>query len=58
MVATHPDADHLGGLPDVLDAFEVSAVYVSGDTKGTTTSNTFLRAVREEGARVFEAPPG
>jgi competence protein ComEC len=58
MVATHPDADHIGGLPDVLDAFEVSTIYLSGDTKGTTTSNTFLRAVRDEGARVFEARAG
>lgn len=58
MVATHPDADHIGGLPDVLDAFEVSTVYLSGDTKGTTTSNTFLRAVRDEGAQVFEVRAG
>lgn len=58
MVATHPDADHIGGLPYVLDAFEVSTVYLSGDTKGTTTSNTFLRAVRDEGAKVFEARAG
>ncbi len=58
MVATHPDADHIGGLPDVLDAFKVSAVYISGDTTGTTTYNTFLRAVQEEGARVFEARAG
>lgn len=58
MVASHPDADHIGGLPDVLDAFEVSTVYASGDTKGTTTSNAFLRAVQEDGARVFEARAG
>lgn len=58
VVATHPDADHIGGLPDVLDAFEVSTVYVSGDTKGTTTANAFLRAVRDEGAKVFEARAG
>ena len=58
MVATHPDADHIGGLADVLDAFEVSTVYLSGDTKGTTTSNTFLSAVGDEGAQVVEARAG
>ncbi len=59
MVATHPDADHIGGLPDVLDAFSVSAVYLSGEAdKGTTTFNTFLRAVQAEGAQVFEARAG
>lgn len=59
LVATHPDADHIGGLPDVLDAFPVSTVYLSGEAdKGTTTFNTFLRAVQEEGAQVFEARAG
>lgn len=53
LVATHPDADHVGGLPDVLDAFEVETVYLSGDdSKGTLTYNTFLRGVRDEGASV------
>ena len=58
LVATHPDADHVGGLPDVLDAFDVATVYVSGDTKGTSTFNTFLRGVRDEGSQVIEARDG
>ena len=58
LVATHPDADHVGGLPDVLDAFDVATVYLSGDTKGTSTFNTFLRAVRDEGSRVIESRDG
>lgn len=28
--ATHSDADHIGGLPFVLDAFQVDALYVNG----------------------------
>ena len=58
LVATHPDADHVGGLPDVLDAFDVATVYLSGDTKGTSTFNTFLRGVRDEGSRVVQARDG
>jgi beta-lactamase superfamily II metal-dependent hydrolase len=59
LVASHPDADHIGGLPDVLDALPVSTVYVSGDaSKATTTFNTFLRAVEREGARVLETRAG
>jgi competence protein ComEC len=49
---SNPDADHIGGFPDVLDAFEVGAVYLSGDPKGTLTYNTFLRGVRDEGSEV------
>lgn len=59
LVATHPDADHIGGLQDVLDAFPVATVYLSGeDDKGTTTFNTFLMSVQDEGAQVFEARAG
>lgn len=58
LVATHPDADHVGGLPQVLDAFDVSTVYLSGDTKGTSTFGTFLRSVRDEGARVVQSRAG
>lgn len=59
LVATHPDADHIGGLPDVFDAFPVSTVYLSGEAdKATTIFNTFLRAVQDEGAQVIEARAG
>jgi len=52
IVVSNPDADHIGGFVDVLDALEVETVYASGDPKGTLTYDTFLRAVREEGANV------
>ncbi|MCA1730613.1 MAG: hypothetical protein LC751_14780 [Actinobacteria bacterium] len=58
LVATHADTDPIGGLPDVLDAFEVRTVYLSGDTKGTSTFNAFLRGVQEEGSQVVEARAG
>src|SRR5215207_1235079 len=51
IVVSNPDADHIGGFLDVLDAFRVQSVYVSGDQNNTLTYNTFLRGVREEGAR-------
>jgi competence protein ComEC len=52
IVVSNPDADHIGGFLDVFDAFEVGAVYASGDPKGTLTYDTFLRAAREEGSRL------
>lgn len=30
MVATHPDADHIGGLPDVLARYQVAHILTSG----------------------------
>jgi beta-lactamase superfamily II metal-dependent hydrolase len=50
LVATHPDSDHIRRLPDVLDAFDVATVCLSGDPKWTSTFNAFLRDVRDEGS--------
>ena len=52
IVVSNPDADHIGGFLDVLDAFAVERVYVSGDPKGTLTYNSFLGGVRQEGSEV------
>jgi beta-lactamase superfamily II metal-dependent hydrolase len=37
IVVSNSDADHIGGFLEVLDAYEVAAVYASGDPKGTST---------------------
>jgi competence protein ComEC len=50
-IVSNPDTDHIGGFLDVLDAFAVESVYVSGDPNNTLTYNAFLRGVRDEGAR-------
>ena len=39
MVATHPHADHIGGLIAVLDSFKVDEIWLYGDT---STSKTYL----------------
>ena len=58
IVVSNPDADHIGGFLDVLDAYEVTNVYLSGDPKGTESYNAFLRGVRDEGSKVTEARTG
>lgn len=62
MVSTSGDADHAGGLADVLDAFTVGNIYVSGYPKETMTYTNFLRAaqneVRSEGANFEEVHAG
>lgn len=35
VLATHTDADHIGGLPDVLDHFNVSTIIENGATSDT-----------------------
>lgn len=58
MVATHPHADHIGGLIAVLDAFEVGEIWLNGDTSTSQTYSQFMSAVNSEGAEVFTARRG
>jgi len=58
MVATHPHADHIGGLIEVLDAFEVDEIWLNGDTSTSQTYSMFMSAVNSEGAQVYEARRG
>lgn len=44
VVATHPDADHIGGLAAVLGAYGVEHVYVNGEANNTDAYNAFLQA--------------
>jgi len=45
MVATHPHSDHIGGLIDVLNNFEVGEVLDSGQIHTTQTFEDFLDAI-------------
>jgi competence protein ComEC len=55
MVATHPHADHIGGLIAVLNALEVEEVWHNGDTSTSQTYTQFMAAVQEEGAEIHIA---
>ncbi len=52
LVATHYDADHIGGLIDVLNNFSVEQIYLPLSTKKNAIREAFDRAVSDEGARV------
>ena len=55
MIATHPDADHIGGLIEVLDDFDVEEIWLNGDTSTSKTYSDFIAKVNAEGAEVYEA---
>lgn len=50
VVATHEDADHIGGLPAVFDAYTVEEVVDNGRTSTTKTYQTYYNKVQAEGA--------
>jgi beta-lactamase superfamily II metal-dependent hydrolase len=58
IVATHPHADHIGGLIAVLNTFEVQQVWHNGDTSTSQTYSDFMAAVQAEGAEAHIASRG
>jgi beta-lactamase superfamily II metal-dependent hydrolase len=50
MVATHPDADHIGGLDDVLAQYDVGEIWTNGASATSQTYQGFAAAVAAEGA--------
>lgn len=52
MVATHPHADHIGGLIEVLAAFEVNEIWHNGGESDSKTYAEFMGAVESEGTTV------
>jgi beta-lactamase superfamily II metal-dependent hydrolase len=58
MVATHPHADHIGGLIAVLDSFEVEEIWLNGDTSTSKTYQEFMSRVNSEGVSIHEAMRG
>jgi competence protein ComEC len=57
-VATHGDADHLGGLPALVDGFQPQLVLEPGEPLGRPLYLEFLAAVEGSGARWHAARAG
>ena len=55
MVATHPHADHIGGLIAVLGSFTVQEIWLNGDKSTTKTCQEFMSRVNTEGAEIHIA---
>ena len=58
MVATHPHADHIGGLIAVLDSYQVDQIWLNGDTSTSKTYSEFMSRVNTEGATIHEPRRG
>ncbi|PLT29287.1 ComEC/Rec2 family competence protein [Peribacillus deserti] len=58
VVSTHPDADHVGGLDEVLKAFTVKSVYAPKVSHTTQAFKNFLTAVKNEKLTIKTAQNG
>ncbi len=58
MVSTHPDADHVGGLDEVLKAYRVQSVYAPKVSHTTQAYKDFLIAVQKERLKINTVTAG
>jgi len=58
VVATHPDADHIAGLVDVLENYDIGLVIDSGDFKGTGVFQEYLDILKERNYSYKKARAG
>ncbi len=58
VIATHPDADHVGGLPDVFARYDVASVLLTENTGESATADAFREYARSEGAGITIARHG
>jgi len=58
VVLTHPQADHVGGLPAVVESYEVGAVMTTGITADTDAYYEWQDALRRTGPAQFVAHRG
>lgn len=58
LIATHPHADHIGGMDAVIRSFDIGAVYMPRVATGTKTFEEVLLALKEKGLKAKEAKSG
>jgi competence protein ComEC len=58
VVATHPDLDHVGGLTDVLERYEVASILLTENEQDTPANIEFLAAAAAENAVLIRPDAG
>lgn len=58
VVGTHPDKDHIGGLVDVLEQYEVGVILTTENKGETATAEIYNKLKNAEGAKIINARRG
>ena len=55
LIGTHPHSDHIGGLADVVNEFEIGKIYMPKASNATKTFERLLDAIEENNVDVYTA---
>lgn len=58
VVATHPDADHIGGLVDVLKRYRIHTIVMTENESDSPLFSAFKKAIHDESAQIIFARTG
>jgi|HigsolmetaAR203D_1030402.scaffolds.fasta_scaffold00576_3 competence protein ComEC len=58
IVATHPHSDHIGGLADVINHFNIGKIIMPNAVHTSKTYENLLDTISEKGLKITKAIPG
>ena len=58
VIATHPHADHIGGMYDVLKAFEIEAIWTTTATYDSSVYRSFTEQIAAQALNLHHPKPG
>ncbi|MCK9478959.1 MAG: stalk domain-containing protein [Firmicutes bacterium] len=58
VIGTHPHSDHIGGLTDIINAFDIGMVFMPKVSHTTKTFENLLNAIDKKGLLVHTAKAG
>ena len=58
LVGTHPHEDHIGGLDDVINNFDIGSMYMPKVAHTTKTYSDVLKAAKSKGIKIKSAKQG
>jgi len=58
LIGTHPHADHIGGMDDVIENLNIENIYMPRVTADTMTFEEVLLAIKDKGLKITEVKAG
>lgn len=58
VIGTHPHTDHIGGLKDIINTFEIGKIYMPKAVSTTKTYESLLMAIKDKNLKINTAKAG